>query len=93
MDVRDAPLWPKGYQQLTVSTAAVALTIPSGARYALLKLDSANLARWRDDGTDPTATVGMPMDQADEFWYTGKLASLLFFEDNAGAILNVSYYS
>ena len=95
MRVADANLEPKGYQQLTVSSTAVGLTVPAGSKYALLKLNDANLLRWRDDGTDPTASVGMPLpDQADEFFYTGKLARIKFIRSGGtDAVLNCSYYA
>jgi len=93
--VADAPLEPKGYQQLTVSTTAVGLTVPDGARYALMKLNDANLFRWRDDGTDPTSTVGMPLpDQGDEFFYTGKLKRFRAIRSGGtDAVLNLAYYA
>ena len=95
MYIRDASLQPKGYQQLTVSTAAVGFTVPAGAHYALLKLNDANLLRWRDDGTDPSSTVGMPIpDQVDEFWYTGDLSAIKFIRSGGtNAIVNISYYA
>lgn len=50
---------PVGHVQQTVSTAAVALsTIPLKANKVLIITETDTL-RWRDDGTDPTSTVGM----------------------------------
>lgn len=92
MQVRDAKLTPKGYQQITDLNPAVGLTVPAGAQYALLKAE-AQAVRWTDDGTTPTDTVGMIIDVGDEFWYTGELTAFLAFEDTAGAILNISYYA
>ena len=51
---------PKGYQQLTVSTTAVALTVPVGATRAVVKV-IAQPVRYRNDGTAPTSTVGFPL--------------------------------
>src|SRR5262245_25977813 len=48
----------KGFQTLTVSTAAVALTIPAGADWAVLNVEAQPI-RWRQDGTDPSGAVGM----------------------------------
>jgi len=47
-----------GFQQITVSTTAVGLTVPQGALFAVVEIES-NAIRYRDDGTDPTASVGM----------------------------------
>ena len=90
--VRDAKLKPKGYQQISNVAAAVGLTVPVGAQYALLKTETQSV-RWRDDGTDPTAAIGMVIDVGDEFWYTGELSAIKFIETAASAKLNVSYYA
>ena len=97
MDVRDTPLEPLGYQKLTGMSSAAALTVPKRARSALLKAE-AQAVRWKDDtglqgATAVTATEGMLIDVGDEFFYSGKLHQLRFFEATAGAILNVSYYA
>ncbi len=66
--VRDQALKAKGYQQLTVGIAAVSPTVPAGSVYALMKLAvAANSLRYRDDGTDPTSTVGFPVDSTVPF--------------------------
>jgi hypothetical protein len=50
--------------------------------------------RWRDDGTNPTATVGMPLAVGDTlFLDTSALAVVKFIEQTASAKLNVSYYA
>jgi hypothetical protein len=52
---------PNGYQNVTQSgTTALALTVPAGAVGAIVVV-STQAARFRADGTDPTATVGMPV--------------------------------
>ena len=89
--VRDAKLKPKGYQQINGLAAATALTVPAGAYYALIKCETATV-RWRDDGVDPTAAVGMLLDVGDEFWYTGELSKIKFIQ-TAASVLNVCYYS
>lgn len=89
--VKDQALKPLGYQQLTSLSAATALTVPAGARFALLKTETQPV-RWRDDGTNPTAAIGMLLDVGDEFWYTGALKKLKVIETTASATLNVAYY-
>ena len=50
---------PLGYQQLAVSNTAVGVTLPAKGtvRVAIIQVE-ANPIRFRDDGTDPTASVG-----------------------------------
>ena len=88
--VKDASLKPLGYVKLT-PTAATALTVPAGARYAMCKTETQSV-RYRDDGTNPTATDGMLIDVGDEFWYAGNLNAVKFIETTGGAVLHVSFY-
>ncbi len=82
-----------GYQQITTITTSTALTVPSSASWAMIQCE-AQPVRWRDDGTAPTATVGMMMAVGDILTYDGtKLAALAFIESTVGAKLNISYYS
>jgi len=82
-----------GYQQVTNLTAAVGLTIPAGASIALLQVTGQNV-RWRDDGTDPTTTVGMVLTAAgDPYPFSGDLSKIKFIEASATAVLNVAYYA
>jgi hypothetical protein len=50
-------------------------------------------ARWRDDGTAPTASVGMYLPADTPFVYDGDLNAIQFIEVTSGAELNVSYYA
>lgn len=89
--LRDQTLEPKGYQKIAGLSSATALTVPAGASYALIKVETATV-RWRDDGTNPTTTDGMLLDVGDEFWYTGQLKKIKFIE-TAAAVLHISYYA
>lgn len=82
---------PLGYQQITSLSSATALTVPAGAKRALIRPE-AQAVRWRDDGTAPTASVGMQLDFGETLPYTGNLLSLRFIEISSGAKLNVAYY-
>ena len=82
---------PLGFQQITGLSAAKSLTVPTGATYAIIS-PGAQAVRWRDDGTAPTATVGMPIAVGTNFTYSGSLAAIQFIEQTASAVLNVSYY-
>ena len=62
---------PKGYRQLTISTAAIKLStatggIPAGATRAVVYVES-NPIRWRDDTVAPTSSVGVPAVDTDSF--------------------------
>jgi len=82
-----------GYQQITVLTAAVGLTVPTGTRMIRI-IPESQAVRWRDDGTNPTATVGQPLAVGAELIYTANAAGVLkFIEQTAGAKLNVTYYA
>lgn len=94
MALTNEPLRSLGYQQLTVSTAAVALTIPKECRVALMRLEvPANRLRWRDDGVDPAAGTGFLMDSGVALEFTGDLNRFRAIRaDAADAVLDVSYY-
>ena len=85
---------PKGFQQITLSGTASTLTVPAGAQVALIRVETAN-ARWRDDGTAPTTTVGMPLNSTDTFQleYWGTLSAIEFIAVSGSPVLNVSYYA
>lgn len=91
---RDTQLTSLGYEQLTVSTTAVALaSVPARARRALVVLDATNGVRWRDDGGNPTAAIGMPLAGGGVLEFEGVLASLrLIRSGGADAVANVTYY-
>jgi hypothetical protein len=81
-----------GYQQITSLSSATGLTIPQGTTLALIVPETQNV-RWRDDGTNPTASVGMPIFVGASLSYDGDLSRIRFIESTAGATLNISYYA
>jgi|TARA_R110000868_G_scaffold27465_1_gene104189 hypothetical protein len=81
-----------GYQRITSLSSATALTVPTGATRALIVAES-QAVRWRDDGTDPTASVGMPVATSTYLSYDGDLSRIKFIEQTASATLNVTYYA
>ncbi|MFO0204070.1 MAG: hypothetical protein ACK528_13175 [Alphaproteobacteria bacterium] len=81
-----------GYQQITSLSAAAALTVPSGATLAIITPET-QAVRWRDDGTNPTSAVGMPVPISTVLSYDGDLQRIRFIEQAASAKLNVSYYA
>lgn len=82
---------PISYSQLTSLSAATALTVPSDCHAVLIQAETQNV-RWRDDGTDPTASVGMLLYAGDFLWYNGVPGSLKFIQVSASAKLNVTFY-
>jgi hypothetical protein len=86
--LRPAPL---GYEQITSVSAAVGLTVPSGADRALVQAFT-QAVRWRDDGTDPTGSVGMVLAAGATLVYDGDLSALSLIEAASSAELNVTYY-
>lgn len=84
---------PLGYQQITGLSTVKTLTVPDKARLAIITCTAQNV-RWRDDGVDPTATVGQLLKTTDPpLIYDGDLSALEFIEASASAVLNVSYYA
>ena len=89
-----------GYQQITSLSAAGGLTVPtvdsSGNKqqptFALIIAET-QAVRWRDDGTAPTASVGMPLAVGVPLQYDGDLTKIRFIEQTASAKLNISYYA
>jgi hypothetical protein len=81
-----------GYQQITSLSAATGLTAPQGATLALIVPETQNV-RWRDDGTNPTASVGMPIFVGASLSYDGDFNKIKFIQEAASAKLNISYYA
>jgi hypothetical protein len=82
---------PLGYQQITSLAAVASLTPPAGATIAFVTVEGAPV-RYRDDGTAPTTTVGMPIGIGSQLTYSGNLAAIEFIQQSASATLDVSYY-
>lgn len=81
-----------GYQQITSLSDSTGLTVPSGATLALIVPETQNV-RWRDDGTAPTSSVGMPIFVGASLSYDGDLNRIRFIQQAASATLNISYYA
>ena len=84
---------PLGYQQYTSLGTAIGLSnIPATATLAVIYVEAAAI-RWRDDGTAPTSSIGMPVSAGQSFAHFGFLPNLQFIQSASGAIINVSYYA
>lgn len=85
-------LEPKGYAQITTLTAAAGLgTIPDFAKLVLIQPETKDV-RWRDDGTDPTSTVGMVLAAGETLEYTGDMSAIKLIETAASAKVNLTFY-
>lgn len=82
---------PAGYVQQSVTTAAALSTIPAQATFALINVESGAI-RWRDDGTNPTASVGTPLSAGQTLTYDGSLAALKVVSQSGTSVLSVAYY-
>jgi hypothetical protein len=80
---------PLGFVQIPLSGAAVGLSPPAGAAYALVSATGGNV-NWRDDGTAPTTAVGMPIIAGQAPVALANLSTLQFIATSAQ--LNVSFY-
>ena len=84
---------PLGFQKLTVSDSAVGLTVPLNANRALIVVEDATI-RWRDDGSDPSTTVGTPLlqNQSMVLDHEDSLAAFKAIrDDSTDAVLNITY--
>jgi len=88
--VIDQALIPDGYYQVTDLSSVCGLGGGNG-RVALIQCLNQNI-RWRDDGNDPTSSVGVRLHAGESIWYIGDLRKVRFIEETAGAELNVSTY-
>lgn len=85
------PQLPQGYQQVTDLTAVVSINPPANVCLAVIQAEGAAI-RWRDDGVNPTATVGMRLPLGSELRYDGNLSAIRFIQEGSGGKLNISYY-
>lgn len=91
LPMRQSTLTPLGYQQITSLSSATALTVPTGATVAYVTVEGQGI-RWRDDGTNPTASVGAPVSLSQQLIYFGNLAAIKFIQQAASATIDVEYY-
>ena len=87
---------PLSFEAITVTDTATGLTtIPATANKAIVTVETASL-RYRDDGTNPTSTVGHFMRPGAVIFLTGRNAISNFNVIRTGATsskINVDYYN
>lgn len=92
---------PKGFEQITVSSAAIGPTTATlnaittktdlEANCAVFRCETADV-RWRDDGSNPTASVGYLLKAGEELVYDGNLRTLKFIRTASDATVDAAYY-
>jgi len=87
----DGGITNQGYVQLTSLASATGVTAPGGANCAMIQAEGDQI-RWRDDGTAPTATVGMFIPSGGGIWYTGDFTKLQFIQQTGGGKINIAFY-
>ena len=93
---------PLGYQQVTCGNTAAALTFAaltagqagSNINFLIIENQDASInVRWRDDGTAPTATVGMRILAGQQLVYAGDPYAIQFIAESGSPKINVSAYA
>ncbi len=79
-----------GQYALTVATAT-SLTVPAGSEIIEVCVETAGV-RYRDDGTAPTSSTGIPVSSGTCFQYGGPLNKIQFIAQSGSPTINVSYY-
>ena len=89
---------PLGYQQISATTlvASTGLNLPTPpvGRPIMAAVIQCNggTVRWRDDGTNPTASIGMSLATGSELDYYGEMTAIKFIVSSGTPILDISYY-
>ncbi|MDE3023032.1 MAG: hypothetical protein KGI54_14485 [Pseudomonadota bacterium] len=85
------PVAPSQMALSVSSTSATTLTVPAGVLYANITVEGEGI-RWRDDGTNPTATVGQPVPVGAMLTYYANPSNLRIIAQQGTATIDVSYY-
>lgn len=81
-----------GFEPIADLSSVVRLpSPPPKAAYALIQAYTKAI-RWRDDGTDPTATVGHLIPAGKTYRYLGNLLKIRLIEQEASATASVTFY-
>jgi len=88
--LKDEVLEPKGIVQVVNPVGSTFLTVPAGARIALINITGTGPLIFSDDGTDASGTHGISLPTGTNLWYTGKVTKLKF---SGTGTLNIAYYA
>jgi hypothetical protein len=88
---------PLGYCQLTSIASATSVSscsggVPALSAWAVVCIETAAV-RWRDDGTAPTTSVGMPVSSGQCMNYSGTFSALQFIAQSGSPVVDISFYS
>lgn len=93
---------PLGYCQFTASgsattfaaatpTSTTTCTPPALTAWVTICIETAAI-RWRDDGTAPTTSVGMPVSAGQCFYYNSDLSKLKIIAQTGSPVVDASFY-
>lgn len=83
-----------GRQTLTVSNSAVStLTVPAGAVACYIQVDGASSVSMTLDGTAPTASVGLRLDDGVFFYVDSVLANVKLIARTTSVSVQVCYFN
>lgn len=83
--------WSGANLNAAVGLASLGTGIPTGATIVSIQAEDQNI-RWRDDGTSPTASVGMRLFVGETITYSGDLTAIELIEEANDAKGNACYY-
>lgn len=86
---------PISWQKITDLSTVTSLTVPpvtDNPQIVLVQPEGANV-RWRDDGGNPSSSIGMLLTAGSFLEYNGDINAIKFIEVSASATLNVLYYA
>lgn len=99
LPVRDATVQVGGYYQGNAQassqllTALIGASIPAGARVAWIQPEN-GMVRFRDDLTNPTATVGFPIAAGVSWPYAANMQALsIISTTGANVVVSVLFYT
>lgn len=85
-----------GYQQIVSPSTAQALTVPTDTNNQKPNLAiitcTTQAIRIRDDGTNPTTTVGVFLPVNVPYYYRGPLSALRLIQVTTNATVDILYY-
>lgn len=87
----EGALYVQDDDMATAQTLVAAASFPAGARIVLIQAEGDSI-RWRDDGTDPTAAVGMLLEAGQTLVYNGVLTKIKIIEVSTNSIANITFY-
>jgi|SRR6185312_3736370 len=84
-----------GYQQATSLSTSAAVNlpvIPANAQSVIIDVEGAGV-RFRDDGADPTSSVGRPIAAGQSLCYANDPHAIRIIGQTGAPTINVTYYA